>query len=48
MSEEYISDLMNQRSACYEAAADYTVQVDGKNPHQVAAEIIRFVDAISL
>lgn len=39
MNVEYISELMEKRRACYEAAADFVVATDGKSIEQICDEI---------
>lgn len=40
MNVEYIAELMEKRRALYEAAADITIQTDGKTREQICEEII--------
>ena len=40
MNVEYIAELMEKRHALYEAAADITIQTDGKTREQICEEII--------
>lgn len=40
MNVEYIAELMEKRRALYEAAADITIQTDGKMREQICEEII--------
>lgn len=40
MNVEYIAELMEKRRPLYEAAADITIQTDGKSKEEVCAEII--------
>lgn len=40
MNVEYIAELMEKRRALYEAAADITIQTDGKTREQIREEII--------
>ena len=40
MNVEYISELREKRRALYEAAADITIQTDGKMREQICEEII--------
>lgn len=40
MNVAYISDLMKKREALYEAAADVTIETDGKSMEQICNEII--------
>ena len=40
MNVEYIAELMEKRRALYEAAADITIQKDGKTREQICEEII--------
>lgn len=40
MNVEYIAELMEKRCALYEAAADITIQTDGKTREQICEEII--------
>ena len=40
MNVEYIAELMEKRRALYEAAADITIQTDGKMREQICYEII--------
>lgn len=40
MNVEYISGLMEKRRACYEAAADITVETDGKSREEICEEIL--------
>lgn len=40
MKVEYIRQLMNERSARYEAAADICVQTDGRRAEEICAEIL--------
>lgn len=40
MNVEYIAELMEKRRALYEAAADITIQTDGKTRAQICEEII--------
>lgn len=40
MNVEYIAQLMEKRRALYEAAADITIQTDGKTREQICEEII--------
>lgn len=42
MNVDYISQLMEKRRSCYEEACDVTVATDGKTPHQIADEILKF------
>lgn len=44
MNVEYIASLMEKRLSRYEAAADVTICVDGKEPHKVLEELVQFVD----
>ncbi len=39
MNVEYITALMEKRHDCYEAAADFAVETDGKNSDVICAEI---------
>ncbi len=39
-----LSRLLIERSPVYEHVADYIVDVDGKTPEQIAAEIVRLAD----
>lgn len=43
MNIKYISALMELRDGCYQAAADVTVSTDGRDPRDVAAEILEIV-----
>lgn len=40
MNVAYISDLMKKREALYKAAADVTIETDGKSMEQICNEII--------
>lgn len=40
MNVEYIAELMEKRRALYEAAADITIQTDGKTREQICEKII--------
>ena len=40
MNVEYIAELMEKRRALYEAAADITIQTDGRTREQICEEII--------
>lgn len=40
MNVEYITELMEKRRACYEAAADIVVATDGKSSEAIAEEIL--------
>ena len=39
MNEDYIAELMENRRACYEEAADFVVATDGKSIEQICDEI---------
>jgi len=41
-----ISILMEERRTLYEKARDYTVQTDGKNPSEIASEILDLLGGI--
>ena len=43
-----LEKLMKERAPVYEHVADYTVDVDGKTPLDLAKEIIKMVDGIEL
>lgn len=43
MNVEYITELMERRRACYEAAADFMVSTDGKERDAICAEILPLV-----
>ena len=40
MNVSYIAGLMEQRAPFYESAADITIATDGKNPKEIAEEIL--------
>ncbi len=40
-----LSQLLKERSPVYELVADYIVDVDGKTPEEIAAEIVAITDA---
>lgn len=40
MNVEYIAKLMEQRREKYEAAADITIQTDGKSAHEICEELL--------
>lgn len=46
MNVDYIRDLMEQRRPRYEAAADLTVQTDGKSGSEICREIVEKLDLI--
>ena len=39
MNVDYIAELMENRRACYEEAADFVVATDGKSIEQICEEI---------
>jgi len=43
MNVEYITELMERRRECYEAAADYCVATDGKSREEICEEILELV-----
>ena len=43
MNVEYITELMEQRRNCYEAAADFMVSTDGKEIDAICEEILTLV-----
>lgn len=43
MNVEYITELMEKRRGCYEAAADFVVSTDGKSREEICAEILELV-----
>lgn len=43
MNVEYITELMEQRCNCYEAAADFMVSTDGKEIDAICEEILTLV-----
>ena len=40
MNVAYITELMDRRRACYEAAADFVVSTDGKDSETICSEIL--------
>lgn len=46
MNVEYISMLMERRRTIYESACDCIVSTDGKNPTEIAEEIIAFYSTL--
>lgn len=41
MNVEYIAELMEKRRALYEAAADLTIDTDGKSKDEICREVLR-------
>lgn len=43
MNVEYIEELMEKRHVCYEEAADFAVETDGKDRETICAEILTLI-----